>query len=529
MKSKLIIAFVLGLLGIFPAHAGSERLDSLDAYIKRAPSYDAQKRSLIRSLQREVARSRDDVARFRAYSRMYDAYSSFQYDTAALYADRMLAIARRIGNRDYIAEAETARTFTLLSAGLYKEAFDQLESIDLRNVGGKTRCRYFFTKWKLLASIIDYVHAEPYRSSYLREAVTTADSLAHYFPADNPSLQYVEGMMCSLAHGDLEAAKRHFVKALADKDISLHQRAIILSSLGWAYRDAGDSLKALDCIAEAAICDIRSATKETTAIRVVGSMLYSRGDLNHAFAYVRKALDDANFYGARQRMIEIGNILPIIQQERYSSIARQRNIIVGASVLVLMLLVAVLGSLYFIRRQMAHLQAARRTIEEHNAQLKSTNAKLVEANKIKDEYIGRSFYTNAEYICKVEKLYRTVDRKIQAGQYDDLRRSLKESTLVKERKTMYADFDGTFLTIFPDFIERYNLLFDEANRVVPEQKMTLTTEMRIFALIRIGIGDSERIAQFLNYSVNTINTYKTRVKNKSLVSNDLFEQRIMDI
>ena len=182
-----------------------------------------------------------------------------------------------------------------------------------------------------------------------------------------------------------------------------------------------------------------------------------------------------------------------------------------------------------IRRQMANLQTARRTIEEHNAQLKSTNAKLVEANKIKDEYIGRSFYTNAEYICKVEKLYRTVDRKIQAGQYDDLRRSLKESTLVKERKTMYADFDETFLTIFPDFIGRYNMLFDEANRVVPEQKMTLTTEMRIFALIRIGISDSERIAQFLNYSVNTINTYKTRVKNKSLVSNDLFEQRIMEI
>lgn len=536
MMPKLIIAFVLGLLAVCPAQAGSGRLDSLDAYIKRAPHYDAQKRSLIRSLQREVARSRDDVSRFRAYSRMYDAYSSFQYDTAALYADRMLAIACRIGDRDYIVEAKTARTFTLLSAGLYKEAFDQLESIDLDNVGAKARCRFFFTKWKLLASIIDYVHAEPYRSSYLREAVTTADSLAHYLPADNPSLQYVEGMMCSLAHGDREAARRHFVKALADKNISLHQRAIILSSLGWAYRDEGDSLKALDCIAEAAICDIKSATKETTAIRVVGSMIYSRGDLNRAFGYVRKALDDANFYGARQRMIEIGNILPIIQQERYRSIARQRNIIIGASVLVLLLLIAVLASLYFIRRQMglirrqmANLQTARRTIEEHNAQLKSTNAKLVEANKIKDEYIGRSFYTNAEYICKVEKLYRTVDRKIQAGQYDDLRRSLKESTLVKERKTMYADFDETFLTIFPDFIGSYNMLFDEANRVVPEQKMTLTTEMRIFALIRIGISDSERIAQFLNYSVNTINTYKTRVKNKSLVSNDLFEQRIMEI
>lgn len=516
-------------MGVCQACHAVTILDSLDAYIQRVPYYDARKRSLIHSLQSELSHSHDDASRFRAYSRMYDAYSSFQYDTAALYADRMLAVARRIGKDDYIVEAKTARVFTLLSAGLYKEAFDQLGTIDTSHAGRAARCRYLFIKWKLLASIIDYAHAEPYRSAYIRDAAAVADSLSYYLPAGNPSLLYIKGMMHSLVHGDREGARKYFERALSSKNLSLHQQAIIMSSLGWAYREAGDSLKALECIAEAAICDIKSATKETTAIREVGSLLYSRGDLNHAFAYVRKALDDANFYGARQRMIEIGNILPIIQQERYRSISRQRNIIVGASVVVLLLLVAVLGSLYFIRRQMRHLQEARRTIEEHNVQLKLTNAQLVEANKIKDEYIGRSFYTNAEYICKVEKLYRTVDRKIQAGQYDDLRRSLKESTLIKERKTMYADFDETFLTLFPDFIDRYNSLFDEANRVVPEQKATLTTEMRIFALIRIGISDSERIAQFLNYSVNTINTYKTRVKNKSVVSNDLFEQKIMEI
>lgn len=527
---RQIAIFLIVLFAHVQAYSATPMLDSLDAYIAKTSVYDAQKRELIRKLQSESSLARTDEALFRAYNRMYEAYSSFQYDTAAAYADRMLDVAKRINKPDYIVMAKTARVFTLLSAGLYKEADDLIDAIDISKAGKEARQHYFLMRWKFFASIIDYVHAEPYQTNYVREAAVMTDSLRHYLPKNNHTMLYVEGMMASLVNSDIEASRRYFQQALACREVSLHERAIIVSSLGWTYRRKGNKDKALECLVEAAICDIKSATKETTAVREAGNMIYERGDLNRAFAYVRKALDDANFYGARQRMIEIGNILPIIQQERYHSMARQRNIIICASVAVLILLVIVLYTLCVIRRQMRNLQEARRTIEGHNLQLKLTNDQLREANKIKNEYIGKSFYINAEYMSKVEKLYRTVDRKIQAGQYEDLRHSLKESTLIKERKTMYADFDETFLTLFPDFIERYNQLFDEPNRVATtDQRPSLNTEMRIFALIRLGVNDSERIAQFLNYSVNTINTYKTRVKNKSLVNNDQFEQEIMKI
>jgi putative regulatory protein susR len=153
---------------------------------------------------------------------------------------------------------------------------------------------------------------------------------------------------------------------------------------------------------------------------------------------------------------------------------------------------------------------------------------LEEVNKIKDEYIGRSFYINSEYINKVEKLYRTIDRKLMTRRIEDLRSSLKESELIAERKSMFVDFDETFLKLFPHFIEKYNELFDDPDSKCLDPKQ-LTTEMRIFALIRLGITDSERIATFLNYSVHTINTYKTRVKNRSHIDNDKFEGYIMKI
>jgi putative regulatory protein susR len=175
------------------------------------------------------------------------------------------------------------------------------------------------------------------------------------------------------------------------------------------------------------------------------------------------------------------------------------------------------------------LKYAQNVIAERKAQVEEKNMQLQEANKIKDEYIGQSFFANAEYINKVEKLYRSIDQKIAAKQFASLRQSLKESELIAERKSMFADFDKTFLNLFPTFIHQYNALFANEEDKWAENTKTLTPEMRIFALIRLGITDSERIARFLHYSIHTINTYKTRVKNKSIVDNDQFEARIMEI
>ena len=161
--------------------------------------------------------------------------------------------------------------------------------------------------------------------------------------------------------------------------------------------------------------------------------------------------------------------------------------------------------------------------------MQHANRLLKEDDKIKNASIGRTFYTNAEYIAKLEKLFLTIDRKLTARQYDDLRSMTKLSTLNAERENMYEAFDQTFLKLFPNFVERYNLLFEEKDRKLPPNDHSLTSEMRIFALIRLGITDSERIAKFLDYSVHTVNTYKTRIKNRSTAENEQFEKLIMEI
>ena len=225
----------------------------------------------------------------------------------------------------------------------------------------------------------------------------------------------------------------------------------------------------------------------------------------------------------------MGEILPIIETNRYNILKEKSNVLIGGIIIISVLVVVILFTVVYLYRQKRNLQEARNAIRKNNEDIKHAYTQLQEANNIKNEYIGNSFYINSEFIDKMEKLYRMIDRKIQARQYDDLRYSLKESVLNKERDNMFAVFDSTFLKIFPNFVEQYNSMFPENERKIPEKKMSLTTEMRIFALIRLGITESERIAKFLKYSVHTINTYKTRVKNKSLVENDDFEASIMRI
>lgn len=176
-----------------------------------------------------------------------------------------------------------------------------------------------------------------------------------------------------------------------------------------------------------------------------------------------------------------------------------------------------------------------KTIEKHteelrqaNIQLHNTNEQLCEANKIKDIYIGKSFFITCEFIAKLEHIFRTIDRNMVTKQYDVVRKCVNQDALSQERGNMYEAFDASFLSLFPNFVEKYNELFDSSMRQVPKPN-TLTSEMRIFALIRLGITDSERIAKFLDYSVHTVNTYKTRIKNRSLIDNNLFEQKIMEI
>ncbi|MDH6304579.1 tetratricopeptide (TPR) repeat protein [Parabacteroides sp. PF5-5] len=529
MRITCIIILLFYILNAQAAQPVDTLLAELDHYIYLNDSYTEEKEQKIADIKKNLDQpfsTQDNL--FETYIQLFDEYKSYKYDSAYSYANRSLEIALQVKNPVYKIKSNEALVFCFLSSGLFKEAFDMMSSTDVSTASTAIKREHYNLWARLYYDIADYNNEDPFRSEYIAKGNLYSDSVLHIQSMQDIDWWYAYGLQ-QLKKENYQRAIEAFTTLINIKDIDDHLYAITASTMGHAYSAVGNREQSKICLIQAAIGDIKSVTKETTALRNLAVLLYEDGDIQRANKYIKLALDDANFYNARHRKLEIGSILPIIEQERFEAVEKQRNVLILSVISISLLFVLLLVATVIIYKQIKRVRKARKTIGEQNEQLILTNNQLTEVSNIKDEYIGYSFYMNSGYIDKLEGLYKLVNRKIAARQYEDLRSSFKESDLQKERKNMYSSFDETFLKLFPSFIQAYNNLFQPDDRVIPENSKSLTAEMRIFALIRLGIYESERIAQFLNYSVNTINTYKTKVKNKSIVPNEQFEQKIMEI
>ena len=527
-----IILVILCLWFTSLLHA--ERLDSmfveLDKYIVQNNYYMNLKENKIHKIKTELRVSSNvSFEQLHHYAALFDEYKSYKYDSAYVYAIKTLDIANKLNDPGKIIEAKVRLVFCFLSSGLFKEAFDIVKDSDVDHLSASVKLDYYTIMARLYYDMADYNGVEPFKSAYVEKGNKYSEEAIALIPVNTVQYWSAMGLM-KMKQKDYNGSMDAF-KEVLKMSVDNHEDAIAASSLAYINTLTNQHDDALINLIKAAISDIKSATKETVAMRNLATQLYqSHGDINQANKYIKLAMDDANFYNARHRKIEISSILPIIEKERFDSIERQRNLLIWLFISVTILLILFFGATLIIRKQLKKLKIARITIQEQNEKVLHTNSELYEANKIKDKYIGHFFYVNYQYIDKLERMYRLINRKVASKQYDEFPKLFKEADILMERKNMYTSFDQTFLKLFPDFINEYKLLFplDELPHMGIENG-SLTVEMRIFALIRLGVIESEKISKFLNYSIHTINTYKTKVKNKSIVQNELFEQKIMEI
>jgi hypothetical protein len=302
---------------------------------------------------------------------------------------------------------------------------------------------------------------------------------------------------------------------LTKYELTPRQLAITASTLSYFYISRDENQEAILLLVRAAIADIKSATKETAAMSQLAEQLYKKGNILSAYNYIQQAMDDAVFYGARQRKVQVGSILPVIASAKVHNVEEQRKMWLIYSSLITALTILVLVFAVIIFKQLKKRKIAERALQE--------------ANKIKEEYIGYYFNINSEYLGKIEAFKRSVEMKLMTKKIDDIRFIVNNINPKKERDELYHSFDKVFLKLFPDFVTIFNSYFKDEDKVVLKEGQLLNTELRIFALIRMGIHDPEQIAKILDYSINTIYNYKARIKGKSIIPNEEFEKKVMEI
>jgi len=331
---------------------------------------------------------------------------------------------------------------------------------------------------------------------------------------------------------------------LAETPINDPKYALYAYRVACNYRDLGNIEKEKEYLIRSAIADIQNGIKDNASLTMLAMILYREKEIARAYDYIQFSLADAAFFKAPLRYIELSNVLPVINDAYHIRLEKQKRTLEHYLLLISFLAVFLISSLVFIVMQFRNLanvrtdlQVANQKLNQLNAelsganeQLNGLNNQLVESNLIKEQYIGHFLNRCSNYIEKLENYQKHVHKQVVARKFTELFESTKSNRLIDAGLAeFYETFDQTFLILFPNFVEQINSLFNPEDRFELRKGELLNTELRIFALIRLGIADSSKIASLLRYSVNTIYNYRVKVKNKCNIPRDEFEERVKRI
>lgn len=531
MKFFQVLFILVGLSqAAFAFPENVDMMAKLKAEINKKGTYDKQKEATISRLKASLKTipAENKAAQFEWCNRIYEEYKSYQYDSAFVYVDRMQALSEQMQDKGKIYSSKIKTAFILLSSGMFKETFDNLEGIDVKFLTDSAKLDYYLIMMRGNYDLANYNNDNHYSPNY---NVLGNKYIALAIAASKPNSfnrLYLEGYK-NLRNNNKTQAEAVFNQLLQRK-LNRHQYAIVTSTLSKLYMgNPAQKEKGINLLIEAVIADIQSSTKETVALLWLAENLYKDGDTKNAYELIQQAMADAEFYGARQRQFQISTLLPIIaaQQLTYSEKERTRLLMYFVFIAALAVVIVVFTVLLF--KQLKKVQAKEKIIEDKNAELEAINGKLQEDTRIKEDYIGYFFNAISGYISKLEKLKHSIDTKLSIKKYDDIQITINNINIKKERETLFFTFDHVFLKIFPNFITSFNALFNEKDQIWPKDHEVLTTDLRIFALMRLGITDVQAIANILEYSEKTIYVYKMRLKAKALIHGDDFDARIMAI
>ena len=521
---------------------GNNELDStlnvLDSEIKQAAVYfDAKERRIeTRRVQRNEL-SRIPEQAYLLNAELYNEYKDYISDSAVHYLTLNLDIARILNDSEKMYETRMALAYLFVRLGMYKEASDLLERVDRSSLDKRQLPNYYIAYRELYLGLGQYSQNTMGRSQYWAQAKMFNDSVRN--TVSETSEEYLQILEKSLR---LDSA---YQEALLVNDQRLKLvtsdmpgYALVTFHRSLLYRKMGDIENEKKYLTLSAISDVRLAIRDNASIPILANLLMEGGDINRAYLYIRSSLDNIQKYNTRIRSSEILNIQMIIDREykrrNEEKSLQLKSLLIVACLLSILLIMSIIFLYKYLKRYRHSAQQLKETngelasfnqkLREMNRALKGSNLEVAEANHIKEEYIAYFLNVCSKYIIKLDDYRKMVRKKLLGRNYEELYKITQDNTLVEdEMRDLFANFDTMFINLFPDFLKEFNALLMEDEQISVKKGEVLNTELRIYALIRLGITDSSKIADFLGYSVNTIYNYRTKMKNKSKVSREEFE------
>lgn len=504
-------------------------LQLLDSYVDRRDDFVKQKEAKINKLKLKLRTADNNTSRLAILNSIYHEYYTYSYDSAMVYVNRGLDLAQAINNPYYITLNRINRAAVLSTGGFYSQAEMLLQEIGAKGVPANLKQYYHYTQtwlynyWESFCSKSEF--ASLYHKKKIEYLQLTVDATS---PRDVALHAYLSGELAFMGNPLSKTVLKLYTAALDNSPVDSRVHASAAYCVARYYREMGDMLLYEKYIVEAAISDMVCPLKENLALQEFSTYLYKKDPkyADRAARYIYCSMEDARFYNNRLRMLEISNILPIIATANQEALAHKERIVRGVLAVVSFLSLVLFAMAIFGYKQNKWLARSRREVKSQNRQLTELNEKLIATNHRRETYMRLFMDISAVYIRKLLEYRKLVSRKIKANQTADLLKTINSYRLAEEEATtFYTRFDRAFIELYPGFVDELNgLLLPEAKIAQPSPN-SLTTEARIFALMRLGVTDSQEIATLLFYSTQTIYNYKSAMRTRA-INRDTFDEDI---
>lgn len=529
-------------------------LATLDSILVQTGELASQKELKIAQLKKKLSNAANFEEEFWINKMLYDESFVFNADSAMKYVDRNIQIATELKKKDWQDEWLINRSFMFAATGLLKEAGEVLEKVDSTSLSDGLKLSYYYQRSYLYSHLGQYMgDQKQVNNKYYNEFENANKHMLALVRPKDPLYWW-----CVASCNELSPEDSLF-SALENVVLSSHHNtrldAMNAYGLSNMYKRLGDKEKTMIYLIYSAMADLRVCNRDIASLQELSSLLYDAGDIDRAYAYMNYCLKAALLYPNRVRIINISTELDKIYANYQQRDIRWRNslqnylyVVTFFSIILVLALIGLYRQTKKLRKSRTELDSANHSLNQHvvelsqmhkqlalanqelqnlNEVLRSANQKLQESNDVKEEYIGYVFSICSNYISKLDEYRKNINRKLKTGQFEEARQLTDNSSLTQnELKDFYANFDAIFLRVYPDFVADLNSLLRPEEQILLKDASELNTEVRIYALVRLGINDSVKIADFLHCSPQTVYNHRLRMRNKAIIPKDKFAEAV---
>lgn len=549
MKKILSLIYILCFSALTSSFAQNKNIkdlyEQLDQAIEQSQYYINQKESRITKIKKQSRQGHTPPQLLTAYYKLYEEYQTYKSDSSIYYIHQAIDLAKRNNMKSDITKLRSLLALQYSTSGAFTEALHVLQSIDKKTLNNSNKKDYYIAFYHVYGELgftninIDTELSQEFYS----KQDCYRDTLFSILSPNSEDYLMRKEVLLTCQNKLKEALKINDIRLSKCKKGS-HEYGIVAYYRYLIYRSLKDEDMVKYWLLQSAICDVKCAINDQASLWILAEILSKEKDVERSYKYINFSWKANKKFCTRIRSWQISPVLGTIDHNYQAELKKANHRLIFAIICVSLLVIALALLTFYVNKQKSYLSNARNELKKTNTQLeelnnklsstngmlKASNDKLNESNGVKEEYIGQFLGACSHYIDKLDKMRLNVNKMVKNKQYNELY-SMTKSSEVKEQELeeLYANFDKVFLNLFPNFVEDLNGLLKEECQIHLSSPNKLSAIVRVFALIRLGIDDSTKIAEFLHFAVNTIYNYRAKLRNGALNDRNEFEKKVREL